>query len=106
MPIEDDDITELNSSQIVNSQDSLLLPSSPEVSTTKNKKAASNTNNVTPQRSKRVRGEEGSSPRTCHSSVSNEDKSKNLNKDDILIPDVDIQQEKDFVKLSKRKTKK
>jgi hypothetical protein len=98
MPADDDDITELNSSTVPNSQEeSTVPPSSPELSTQKKKRVTSPGGTFTPRRSKRVRGEEA-----------NEEEVVILNDEESVL-EVDaegIQQEKDYVKLIKRKTKK
>jgi hypothetical protein len=101
MPADDDD-TEFNSSQVPTSQEeSTLLPSSPELST-KKKRAVTSPINVTPRRSKRVCGG------VQANSLVTDDVVIAIN-DDTSVVEVDtedIQQEKHYVKLIKRKTKK
>jgi hypothetical protein len=93
MPADDDDITELNSSTVPNSQEeSIVPPSLPELSTQKKKRVTSPEGTFTPRRRKQVRGEEA-----------NEEEIVILNDDEsaLEVDAEEIQQEKDYVKLIK-----
>jgi hypothetical protein len=142
MPPDDDDVTELNSSQLpISQEESTLQPSSPDVSTPVKKKRISNVTDDTPRRSKRISTPTESTPRrskrisTPTDSTPQKKKKKSApdgnprskqrkekettdtvcsddstKQDEEVISIVDdmleIQEEKEFVKVAKRKTKK
>jgi hypothetical protein len=137
MPTDDDEVTELNSSQLPTSQEeSTVPPSSPDVSTPSKKKKKPSTPDGTPRRSKRLSSPIDSTPRRSKR-VSNptnsstrrsprQKKRKHLDTATVETADTDssddssstkevisivdnvfeIQEEKEFVKTTKRKTKK
>jgi hypothetical protein len=142
MPPDDDDVTELNSSQLPISQgESTLHPSSPDVSTPVKKKRILNVTDGTPRRSKRIstpteitpwRSKQTLTPTdstpqkkkgnlqlmVTHKAIKKKlrqttdifcsDDSTKQDEEAISIADdmLEIQEEKEFAKVTKRKTKK
>jgi hypothetical protein len=98
MPADDNDILELSSSTLPNSQEeSTVPPSLPDLSTQKKKWVTSPGGTFTPQRSRRVRCEEANKEEVV---ILNDDES-------VLEADAEErQQEKDYVYCSNRKQKR